>query len=265
MKLDSAKIRVPKNKKPDTKRKNIRSSAYTEDFKGEYFFISVEQLIPFESQARKVFDPESIESLAKSIGEHGIRQPLTIIKSESSDNKFEIISGERRYRAAKKIGLKTVPCIIIHDRNKAEEIALIENIQREDLHPVELFDAFDSFIKKGLCNTHSEIAEKVGMSRTAVVEIMNLAKLSVQERGEILKNNIRARDTLREILKKPESQRKQAISEALNFSQKKPISTVLTVKIKGKDVIFSHNLSNQSLENKSLIREKLQEFINMLD
>jgi len=123
-----------------------RSSIYTENFKGEFYNISVDKLIPFKNQARKIFDEKSMLNLAKTIKEHGIRQPLTVIPSDIREGCYEVISGERRLRAAKSIGMEKVPCIIIHDMLKAEEIALIENIQREDLHPVELLKAFSNLL-----------------------------------------------------------------------------------------------------------------------
>ena len=90
MQMNNAKIRIPEEIK---QKQNSRSSVYTEDFKGEYYYLPVEQLIPFKQQARKIFLEEHIESLASSIQEHGIRQPLTVIKSDDEEKSFEIVSG----------------------------------------------------------------------------------------------------------------------------------------------------------------------------
>ena len=113
MKIDDAKYKTPLSQRI-SRHNTSRVSVYTEDYKGEYYNISVLKLIPFKTQARKIFDEKSLANLALTIKEHGIRQPLTIIPSES--DKYEIVSGERRYRAALIAGLKTVPCIILKDR-----------------------------------------------------------------------------------------------------------------------------------------------------
>src|SRR3990167_11470488 len=113
---------------------NSRVSIGFEDEVGEFYYFSVEDLIPYKNQARTIFDEEEINKLSETIKEHGIRQPLTILKSINSPNKYEVVSGERRLRAAKLVGLKKVPCIIIRDERHADEISLLENIQRQDLH-----------------------------------------------------------------------------------------------------------------------------------
>ena len=122
--------------------KNSRLGIGYEEKVKEFYMINVENLIPFKNQARIYFDDKEIENLSESIKRHGIRQPLTIIPYEDNKGIFEVISGERRLKAAKIVGLDKVPCIIIHDRNIAQEIAIVENIHRQDLHPIELGLAF---------------------------------------------------------------------------------------------------------------------------
>ena len=126
--------------------KNSRLGIGYEEKVKEFYMINVENLIPFKNQARIYFDDKEIENLSESIKRHGIRQPLTIIPYEDNKGIFEVISGERRLKAAKIVGLNKVPCIIIHDRNIAQEIAIIENIHRQDLHPIELGLAFCFYI-----------------------------------------------------------------------------------------------------------------------
>ena len=137
--------------------------------------LKINEVEPNKKQPRKFFNEEALQELSDSIKQHGIVQPLVVAKK---DDYFEIIAGERRWRAAKLAGLKEVPVII---RNYTEqeivEISLIENIQREDLNPIEEAQAY----KRLLTEFHlkqDEIAERVGKSRTAVTNAMRLLKLS---------------------------------------------------------------------------------------
>ena len=116
---------------------NSRVSIGFEDEVGEFYYFSVDDLIPYKNQARSIFDEDEINKLSDTIKQHGVRQPLSIIKSKIVLDKYEVVSGERRLRAAKLAALKKVPCIIIKDEKDADEISLIENIQRQDLHPLE--------------------------------------------------------------------------------------------------------------------------------
>ena len=134
MKINSAKTRDRERCWVDYRK--ARSSAYTDDFKGEYYYLRITKLIPFKYQVRLSFDKKSLRDLAKTIDEYGVRQPLTVIPSEERTGYYEIISGERRFRAAKLLNLFTLPCIIIYDKKRSKEIALIENLQRKNLHPL---------------------------------------------------------------------------------------------------------------------------------
>ena len=127
-----------------------------------------------KNQPRKNFDKDKLEELARSIGEVGIIQPLVVIKKK---NRYEIVAGERRYRAARLAGLKKVP-VIVRELSKQEhlELSIIENIQREDLNPIEEAKAYDA-----LMNNHSlkqeEIAQILGKSRSAVANALRLLNL----------------------------------------------------------------------------------------
>ena len=136
--------------------------------------IKLNEIEPNRSQARKIFDEESLEELANSIKEYGVIQPIIVTKK---DNYYEIIAGERRWRASKKAGLDTIPAIVRdNDLQKNKEISLIENIQREDLNPIEKARGIKQLMDEhGL--TQERVAEKLGMSRSGVansVRILNL-------------------------------------------------------------------------------------------
>ena len=137
--------------------------------------------------------------MASSIKEHGVRQPLTVIVSDKK-GEFEVISGERRLKAAIEVGLDTVPCIILEDKNAAQEIAIIENIHRQDLHPLELGSALHSLLEKKIFENQSVIAKRLAMSESSVSELMKFSLLPSKIKSFIVTNNIRHRDKLRKLL-----------------------------------------------------------------
>ena len=136
--------------------------------------IEIDQIHPDENQHRKTFITESLEELSESIKLHGIIQPITV--RPISDG-YKIIAGERRFRAAKLAGLEKVPVIIRDvDEREAAEIALIENLQREDLNPVDEAHGYETLINTfGI--TQEEAADRVGKSRPAVANTLRLLKL----------------------------------------------------------------------------------------
>ena len=137
--------------------------------------LRITEIEPNKGQPRKNFNEDALEELADSIKQFGLIQPLVVQKR---DGYYEIIAGERRWRAAKKAGLKEVP-VIIRDYTDEEmmEIALIENIQREDLNPIEEAQAYKKLINDYKLK-QDEIAEKVSKSRVAITNSMRLLKLS---------------------------------------------------------------------------------------
>ena len=150
--------------------------------------ISTKKLIPGRYQPRRFLDQKKIDELSVSVKEQGIIQPILVRKS--SDNKYEIIAGERRWRAAKKIGLEKVPVIVknILDK-KVLEIALVENIQREDLSPIEEALAIQRLINE-FNLTHDNLSETLGKSRSAVTNTLRLLKLSENVQEMVIKGLI---------------------------------------------------------------------------
>jgi len=143
---------------------------------GNSQFIPVEQIFPNPSQPRGEMDDISLDELAASIREHGIIQPLILTKDESGDQ-YTLIAGERRLRAAKLVGLDSVPCIVRQASEQERlELALIENIQRENLSPLDSAHAYLKLQEEfGL--TQDQVAERVGKSRVAVTNTIRLLKL----------------------------------------------------------------------------------------
>ena len=136
--------------------------------------LNINEIEPNKAQARKIFDDEAIEDLSNSIKEYGVIQPIIVSKKE---NYYEIIAGERRWRASKRAGLTEIPAIVREDdeqRNK--EISLIENIQREDLNPIEKARGIKLLMDEHSL-TQQQVAEKLGKSRSSIantVRILNL-------------------------------------------------------------------------------------------
>ena len=138
--------------------------------------LPISQVESYSGQPRKHFDEESLQELADSITEHGIIQPLTVRKLSSGY--YQIIAGERRWRAARLAGLQEVPVIVMEaDDRKAAELAMIENLQREDLNPMEEAAGFQSLIDT-YHMTQEEAAQRVGKSRSAVTNALRLLGLT---------------------------------------------------------------------------------------
>lgn len=137
--------------------------------------LKINEVEPNKKQPRKFFNEEALKELSESIKQHGIVQPLVVAKKEDY---YEIIAGERRWRAAKLAGLKEVPAVIKdYSPQEIMEVALIENIQREDLNPVEEARAYQNLIKEYNLK-QEELAERVSKSRSAITNSLRLLKLS---------------------------------------------------------------------------------------
>ena len=136
--------------------------------------IKIIDIEPNRNQPRRTFDMEAIEELAESIKVYGVIQPIIVNKK---DGYYEIVAGERRWRASKKAGLTEIPCIIKNDdERKTKEIALIENIQREDLNPIEKAKGFKQLIDEyGL--KQQELADIMGMNRSTVTNCLRILNL----------------------------------------------------------------------------------------
>ena len=152
--------------------------------------VPISQVESYSGQPRKHFDEESLQELADSITEHGIIQPLTVRKLSSGY--YQIIAGERRWRAARLAGLQEVPVIVMEaDDRKAAELAMIENLQREDLNPMEEAAGFQSLIET-YHMTQEEAAQRVGKSRSAVTNALRLLVLSPSVRKLVEENKLTA-------------------------------------------------------------------------
>jgi ParB family chromosome partitioning protein len=143
------------------------------------FICPIERIQPCRDQPRKHMDSAALAELAATIAEHGIIQPLVVrrLGEPGPDERFELIAGERRWRASQQAGLKEVP-VVVKDVSpqKAFELALIENLQRQDLNPIEIAEAYQRLLDD-LGHTQEQLAQRVGKSRVAVTNAIRLLKL----------------------------------------------------------------------------------------
>mgnify|MGYP000174583805 CR=1 FL=1 len=179
---------VKESKEELEKAKAKRAAAAEEiDEKGRILMLKLDLIQPNKEQPRKTFDEEQINELAGSIKQYGVLQPLLVQKSGSF---YEIIAGERRWRAAKAAGLKEVPAVLKeYSRQEAMEISLIENVQRADLNPIEEALAYQQLIRE-FDLTQEEIAARVAKSRVAITNTMRLLKLDEQIQNMLIQGVI---------------------------------------------------------------------------
>jgi len=218
--------------------------------------IPIENIDPNPRQARSELG--DMNELMSSIKSKGILEPILV---RPKDNRYEIIAGERRYVAAKNVGLKEIPCIEMDvEDNEAMELALIENLQRKDLDAFEeahglkaLIDIYDY--------THAQISEKIGKARSTITEIINLSKIPNSIKELCKKHGIDKRSTLIEIAKlKNTEDMKHLIHEIVNRGLKRTDTRELSKKIKGKKITrqqyFIYNYSPQDSKYKLKIEFK---------
>lgn len=183
--------------------------------------IAIEDIIPNPYQPRKSFNQEQLQELADSIAEHGVIQPLVVNRTE---NGYELVVGERRFRASQLAGLKKVPVIVksgMQSQTKLE-VALIENIQRQELNPIEEAQAYEKLMKEfGL--TQEKVAQKVGKSRPAIANTVRLLNLPAEIQRAIIEGKI-SEGHARAILGVPGAEKqlalfKMTIDQGLNVRQ----------------------------------------------
>lgn len=174
--------------------------------------IELAKIVPNPYQPRKIFDPEGLKELAKSIREHGVIQPLVVTETPSG---YEIVVGERRFRASILAGMTTVPAIVkkqLGDQTKLE-VALIENIQRRELNAIEEARAYDRLIKT-FNLTQEQVAQKVGKSRPTVANTLRLLNLPVEVQRAVIENKI-TEGHARALLSVPEPEKLLALFKAI--------------------------------------------------
>ncbi len=208
--------------------------------------VEINQVEPGPGQPRKNFDKEKIDALAESIKEHGIIQPLIVTREE---NRYYIIAGERRWRAAKAAGFKTIPVIERNATTKEVlELALVENIQREDLNPIEEAEAYAKLLQD-YSMTQEQVAAMVGKSRSAIANMLRLLHFSEKVKNLLISGELttgQARPILAlESIQEQDSAAEYILKSGLNARQAEQYVKKLTEKSKQKSQSEEKEISEQ--------------------
>ena len=175
----------------------MQDNSLAGDKTGAAVSVRISDIEPRSDQPRKTFEREALEQLADSIAQLGVLQPIVVRESALLQGTYEILAGERRWRAAKMAGLNEIPAVILDgDELKAAQVAIVENVQREDLNPIEEALAYDTLIEKfGL--TQEQVAKQVGKNRSTVANLLRLLDLPEEvlelvRRGDLSAGHARA-------------------------------------------------------------------------
>ena len=206
-------------------------------------YLPISQVESCAGQPRKQFDPDTLADLADSIREHGIIQPLTVRKLQSGY--YQIIAGERRWRAARMAGLDQVPAIVIEaDDRKAMELAMIENLQREDLNPMEEAEGYRQLMEQYNL-TQEETAQRVGKSRSAVANALRLLNLCPSVRAMVEDGRLTSGHARTILPLSPALQKKAAdavLKSDLSVRQTELLVKKLTAEVKEKPAVTTGGL-----------------------
>ncbi len=223
---------------------------------GKIVDVPICSIIANPNQPRKVFDTNELTKLAKSISQDGIIQPLTIRKNEAG---FELVSGERRLRAAKMAGFKHVPCVLVDISDKRSAvIALIENIQRADLNFFEEGKAISALIMKyGM--TQEDTAIRLGMAQSTIANKLRILKLTPEEQDIIMANGLSERHARALLKVTNEDERKQVLLKIIRDSLNVDATEKYIISLSSKEKI------RQSYQKRSVILKDIKLFFNTVD
>ena len=227
------------------------------DEHSNYFICPIEKIRPNRNQPRKHFSPEKLEELAASIREKGIIQPLVVT---SKDGYYEIIAGERRWRASQKAGLHEIPVVIRDVSDDAVmELALIENIQRQDLNAIEEAEAYRSLVEKfGI--SQDDVAKRVGKNRTTVTNALRLLKLPESVQQDIVEERLTMGHA--RALLPLESQ--ELIDKARSEIIHRQLSVRATEDLVRRLKINPHQSSRKRMQQPDLLISALEAFLQLL-
>jgi ParB family chromosome partitioning protein len=190
-------------------------------------FIPVDKVDASELQVRTHFDEAEIAALAHSIKEHGVLQPILVVQD---GDRYKVIAGERRLRASKMAGLERIPARVIHSSDKAvHEIALRENLDRVDLHPIEEGEGYQSLISAGAYPSHDAIATAFGKKKSRVTECIGFTRLPTETKQLLIEKSLKGRAILRTLLNSPVEEHVAIIAKASDEDE-----TGLLAETKGK-------------------------------
>mgnify|MGYP004590851385 FL=1 len=245
---------------------SFEKTIYEGTMNDEVHTISLDELRPNPYQPRKVFDEQGLQELALSIKEHGVFQPIIVKKSIKG---YEIIAGERRYRASKLAGLETIPAIVRDFTDEQMmEIALLENLQRENLNAIEEALAYKAMIDK-LGLTQDELSKKVGKSRSHVTNILGLLRLPEDVKDMVVNKKISMGHA--RMISKLENQDEMSemankiFNEGLSVRQTETLGSDPNVEKKNKIIKKENPVSSEYKYVENLLRDKLDTKVKISD
>ena len=233
--------------------------------KSEYSSImelNLSDIIPNPSQPRKEFNKEALEELSSSILSLGVIQPITV--KMNKDGKYEIVAGERRYRAPKLAGLEKIPAYVLdNDINSTLEMALVENIQRQDLNSIEIADTYQSLIND--CGyTQEALSERVGKKRATIANYLRLLKLPDNIKKAVKESKI-SMGHARALLGITDPEMMQMIFEQIihyNFSVRKVEEIIQELSSNNTEKVKSNKVSKEDVGVYSELQDQLSKCLN---
>ncbi|NDD91508.1 ParB/RepB/Spo0J family partition protein, partial [bacterium] len=175
-------------------------------------FVPVEKVDASELQVRVHFDDSEVQALAHSIKEHGVLQPILVVQD---GDRYKVIAGERRLRASKLAGMERIPARVLSTNDKAtHEIALRENLDRVDLHPLEEGEGYLSLLEAQIYTSHDTIAKAFGKPKSRITECIGFTRLPESTKAELLKRGLKNRSLLRQLLNIDQQKHLGLIEEA---------------------------------------------------
>lgn len=230
-KIDELIKKNPKLQKQQILNNRVNNHAFNSLTETGSVYLHIQDIETNPNQPRKHFDEAKLEALKKSIGEHGLLQPIAVYYKRSESSKATLIAGERRYRACKELGLQKIPVFVIMDKDKIAELSLVENIQREDLSTVERAEAVCRLkTEKGY--SYRELAELINKSTDTVRLLERITKLPdhIKETGKQV--NFSLRDLIKLDKISDPALRKTALKRMLTRYKKDPEETADREKLK---------------------------------
>jgi ParB family chromosome partitioning protein len=270
MKINQAKTRNVTDNLMPVSSFSRRPSAFNESSKDEIVYLHESQLVPYKKQSRTYFSDDEIRNLADTIQSVGIRQPLTVLRIPNDPPAFEVISGERRLRAARLLGIETLPCIILDNEKKAEEIAIIENIQREDLHPIELARGLKMLMSDYGWGGQSELEKKIGISQERISKYIKMLELSESIQSLAIEKRFSSRDGLLGLLKLNNDGERKKVIEEIDADKKiraipKSFSVLRVSLLDNSFKIQNGAFKRLNSDQRKSLKEELLNLVNLLD
>lgn len=238
-------------------------------------FIPLDKIDASELQVRTHFDDEELSALAQSIKMHGVLQPVLVVQN---GDRYKVIAGERRMRASKLAGMDRIPArVIMTDDKSTHEMALRENLDRADLHPIEEGEGYLSLLETKAYTTYEGIAKAFGKPKSRITECIGFTKLPAQTKEEILKRNYKQRSLLRTLSQTPPEKHLETIEqfqedkEAIVIHSQEPEKAGEKTKVKAVAKPFQYLCNKKGIRVPSFNwkpkegNEKLQDYIQQLE